>query len=228
MGLLKSWLRHRAYQKILLAPGIVFFWFREEWCLALESQDCCFEGSAIAMYQNDIIDIPTSRLPFCRTSTSSTVVPFSYFSVQKMDIQTVHKSARVRARDNKEDWMSIWIVENWGRNSRLRVVFLLSFSIHTFLRWKKQLSDFHSPLTLVIYDGAGRSKNFRVCRKKSGRNGKNFTTKESKNFLYYDVSLLCKTTFTTLEKKVSSVRKSRQDIVVITLKKYIAWLLCSI
>ena len=166
MGLLKSWLRHRAYQKILLAPGIVFFWFREEWCLALESQDCCFEGSAIAMYQNDIIDIPTSRLPFCRTSTSSTVVPFSYFSVQKMDIQTVHKSARVRARDNKEDWMSIWIVENWGRNSRLRVVFLLSFSIHTFLRWKKQLSDFHSPLTLVIYDGAGRSKNFRVCRKK--------------------------------------------------------------
>ena len=122
-----------------------------------------------------------------------------------------------RARDNKEDWMSIWIVENWGRNSRLRVVFLLSFSIHTFLRWKKQLSDFHSPLTLVIYDGAGRSKNFRVCRKKRGRNGKNFTTKESKNFLYYDVSLLCKTTFTTLEKKVSSVRKSRQDIVVITL-----------
>ena len=80
------------------------------------------------------------------------------------------------------------------------------------------MSDFHSPLTLVIYDGAGRSKNFRLSGKKEEETERILRRRKAKtSSIMMSLLLLCKTTFTTLEKKVSSVRKSRQDIVVITL-----------
>ena len=130
---------------------------------------------------------------------------YCYFVLQLLVVlqSSLCKKTDIRPyKSANEDWVAIWFecllllllfwIENyihylewWIGNDetakfKANSFWLKSLFTH-FWGGKKQLSDFHTPLTLVIYDCEGRSKNFRLKR---GRNGKNFTTKESKNFLF--------------------------------------------